>query len=79
MKKALLTLLLFGVVIIGGLQSQLPPLPNDGSDPIKSSPVGGASPVEGGLLILVSLGAGYSLRKLYSIHSENRDLAENQG
>ncbi|MFU8844166.1 MAG: hypothetical protein ACNA7V_10210 [Bacteroidales bacterium] len=77
MKKALITLVLLGMIITGGLQSQSPPFPNGGNDPGGQTPVGGASPIEGGLLILVSLGAGYSLRKLYSMHAENREKAEN--
>jgi hypothetical protein len=76
MKKMLFILLLLGVVIVGGLYSQLPPITYDASEPITPLPGRGTSPVEGGLLILASLGAGYSLRKLYSIHSENRELAE---
>jgi hypothetical protein len=76
MKKALLTLILLGLIITGGLHSQSPPFPNGGNDPGGATPVGGASPLEGGILILISLGVGYSFRKLYSMHIENRERAE---
>ncbi|MBN1340195.1 MAG: hypothetical protein JXA03_12775 [Bacteroidales bacterium] len=40
--------------------------PNPGGGPGSGDlPVGGSSPLGGGLIILVTLGAGYSLRKVF--------------
>jgi len=50
------------------LSAQTPPPPNGGGDPTRGSntPVGGGAPIGGGLLILVALGVGYGVKKVYN-------------
>lgn len=63
--KVLLTAFIAAAPII--LLSQTPPHPNGGNVPGSgNTPVGGASPVGSGMVILLSLAAGYGSRKLYT-------------
>ena len=77
MKMKLYNLLIMAWLCLqtGLLFSQtLPPHPNSGNDPGSgNTPVGGGAPVGEGLLLLVSMGAFYTIRK-YSI--TKRKLAE---
>ncbi len=71
MKK--LVLLIFGIVLSVALSAQIPPSPNgDGSAPTGGghTPVGGGAPLGGGIGILLALGVGYGLKKVYSVESE---------
>jgi len=48
--------------------AQTPPPPNGGNgNPVENgnNPVGGGAPIGSGLLILVALGAGYGVKKVY--------------
>ena len=52
--------------------AQSPPHPNGGSGPgTGNTPVGGGAPIGGGLLILMSLGIGYSAKKVYDLRKKN--------
>lgn len=77
MKKTILTvgLLLFLTWgIMPSLFSQSPAPPNgDGSNPTTSghnNPVGGGAPIDGGLSILLALGASYGGNKLFKTRKE---------
>jgi len=74
MKKYILTILFFCFLTIGGIMAQTPPHPNGGGGPgAGNTPVGGGASIGGGLLILVSLGVGYGLRKIYDIRSKSQE------
>jgi hypothetical protein len=44
-----------------------PPDPGSGGPGTGDLPVGGGSPIGGGLIILLSFGVGYGLKKVYNI------------
>jgi hypothetical protein len=74
MKKVMINLAILFVITIGSLTAQLPPHPNGGNSPnAGNTPVGGAASIGGGLIILVSLGMGYTMKKIYSLRSANRE------
>jgi hypothetical protein len=72
MKKTLINLFLLALIICtGSLFAQVPPHPNDGGGPGSGDiPVGGGASVGGGLLILLSLGLGYSGKKIYDFRQK---------
>ena len=47
-----------------------------GSPEAGDVPIGGSAPVGSGLVILLSLGAGYGAKKLYNYNKEKEDLEE---
>ncbi len=47
-----------------------------GSPEAGDVPIGGSAPVGSGLIILLSLGAGYGAKKLYNYNKEKEDLEE---
>ena len=52
--------------------AQNPPHPNGGNSPGSgNTPVGGGAPIGGGMLILISLGLGYSAKKIYEYRKNN--------
>jgi hypothetical protein len=63
------TLLLFNPFVNTAL-SDLPPDPGTGGPGTGDIPVGGGSPLEGGLILLISLGVTYGFKKLYSGRKE---------
>ncbi len=74
MSKKLFCLVSLFILIAGNILSQNPPHPNGGVVPgISNVPVGGGSPIGGGLLILLFLGLGYGMRKMYEIRSKSTD------
>jgi len=74
MKKNILTILFFCFLTIGEIMAQMPPHPNGGEGPGGgNTPVGGGASIGGGLLILVSLGVGYGLRKIYDIRNRSKE------
>lgn len=60
LKIAMFMLCLF--MALGGLEAQPPPPPDPGDDDI---PIGGRVPIGSGAVILLTLGAGYAVRKAY--------------
>jgi hypothetical protein len=50
------------------LFAQDPPDPNGGAEPGPgNTPVGGRAAVSGGLIVLLTLGAGYGIKKVYDM------------
>lgn len=66
------------ILAIGTLSAQTPPPPNgDGSNPTGggNTPVGGGgAPIGSGLFILLGLGAGYGIKKVFEL--KKRKLKE---
>ena len=67
MKKAILNLILVGLLIIVPLitvtaSAPPPPPPGPGTG---EEPIGGAAPVGSGLVLLISMGAAYGAKKVY--------------
>ncbi len=74
MKKKIIGLAIFALITFGTSFAQLPPHPNGGNDPGPgNTPVGGGASLGGGLIILASLGMGYTMRKIYAFRNENRE------
>jgi hypothetical protein len=72
MKKAIKFLLVSGLILALPLmfkgQPPSPPHPNGGSGPDGGNTVvGGIAPIDGGLSILLLLGAAYGSRKIYRL------------
>jgi hypothetical protein len=68
MKKAILNLILVGLliivpVIITSASSPPPPPPGPGTG---EEPIGGAAPIGSGLVLLISMGAAYGAKKVYN-------------
>ena len=61
LKIAMLMLCLF--MALGGLEAQGPPPPPPPDD--DDIPIGGSLPIGSGAVILLTLGAGYAVRKAY--------------
>ena len=68
MNKILKLLIITAIVIVPLLTATAsvppppPPPPGGGGDPI---PIGGTAPIEGGVVILVSMAAAYGAKKIY--------------
>ncbi|MCB2219338.1 MAG: hypothetical protein KQI35_03005 [Bacteroidetes bacterium] len=74
MKKVIINLAILFVITITTVSAQLPPHPNGGVSPTAgNTPVGGGASIGGGLIILISLGMGYAMKKIYSLRSDNRE------
>jgi len=71
MKKIMIiTVLMFIFFCMrANLGAQIPPHPsqNGNGSQVSGPPVGGGTPVDGGLMILLTLGAAYKLRKLRNL------------
>lgn len=74
--KQLKLLILIGIFALtfSILKAQSPPHPNGGSAPGSgSTPVGGGAPNGGGLIILLTLGLGYSTKKIFDMRKETSE------
>ncbi|MCF8378379.1 MAG: hypothetical protein K9H49_02310 [Bacteroidales bacterium] len=68
--SAIISVLLFSGICI----AQSPPHPNGGSAPGSSAtPVGGGSPISGGLIFMLIFGAGYAAKKGFDLRKELMD------
>jgi hypothetical protein len=68
MKKLIITLSLLAFFFVAPmfLLAQTPPHPNGGGGPGGgNTPVGGAAPIDGGLTIMMVLGAAYASKKIF--------------
>jgi len=71
---AKLLVIMMMVLTTSVLFAQGPPDPNDGSDPgTDNTPVGGRAAVSGGLIVLLTLGAGYGIKKVYDIKAKTAE------
>lgn len=60
-------LLMAGVCISDSASAQAPPPPPvGGTGSGNDQPIGGTAPIGGGLILLLSMGAGYALKKFYA-------------
>lgn len=51
--------------------------PNPPGDPgAGGDPIGGGAPIGGGIAILLSLGAAYGGKKLYTFYSKNKEVLD---
>ena len=64
---------LFFVLIIYSVEAQPPPPPGQVLN-TASNAIGGSAPIGGGLLILLGLGAAYSVKKLYNNYKPGEEL-----
>lgn len=72
MKKSLIGLLFAMFIYVCSLTAQVPPHPNEGGGPGSGDlPVGGGASIGGGLLILLSLAAGYGSKKIYEFRKRS--------
>lgn len=62
----LLVSLMFSPFLMNDLLADQPPDPGTGGPGTGDIPVGGGSPIGGGLVILISLGVAYGFKKVYS-------------
>jgi hypothetical protein len=68
MKKTLFICLTVITMVLSPLflQAQNPPHPNGGNNPGgNNTPVGGSAPINGGITLLLVMGTGYGMRKIY--------------
>ena len=66
MKKAILTI----AIVLGSICLYSQPTPPLGGNAGNSGPVGGGAPIDGGLSILLAMGAAYGASKLYKVKQE---------
>ena len=62
----LIVALMFSPVSINDILADQPPDPGTGGPGTGDIPVGGGSPLDGGLVLLISLGLTYGFKKIYS-------------
>ena len=70
-KKILLTSIIFFLFVFVSL-ADAPPPPGSGpsgTDP----PVGGGTPIGSGIVLLISLGAGYGIKKVYNVRKNSNE------
>lgn len=68
MKKAIIISITAIVLMLSPMfiQAQNPPHPNGGNSPdATNTPVGGGAPLDGGIALLLAMGAGYGMRKIF--------------
>lgn len=58
--------LMFSPIAMNDICADQPPDPGTGGPGTGDIPVGGGSPIDGGLVLLISLGVTYGFKKLYS-------------
>jgi len=69
----LLLVLMLGQVITSNVLADQPPDPGTGGPGTGDIPVGGGTPIDGGLIVLVSLGVTYGIKKIVQgIQSKNK-------
>lgn len=71
---AKLLVIMMMVFTTSALFAQDPPDPNGGADPDEgNTPVGGRAAVSGGLIVLLTLGAGYGVKKVYDMRAKTSE------
>jgi hypothetical protein len=67
MKKAILTI----AIVLGSICLYAQPVPPPSGNGLNGNqPAGGGAPIDGGLSILLALGAAYGASKLYKVKEE---------
>jgi hypothetical protein len=75
MKKNILKLLLFSILLIAGQQLLAQGPPNPPEDPSTGgAPVGGTAPIGGGTELLILMALGYGTKKSYKLKMKKREL-----
>lgn len=64
------TLLICFILLATNIFADLPPDPGTGGPGTGDIPVGGGSPIGGGLFILLSLGIAYGSKKLFELRNK---------
>jgi hypothetical protein len=71
---AKLLVIMMMVFTTSALFAQGPPDPNGGNEPDGgNTPVGGRAAVSGGLIVLLTLGAGYAAKKVYDLRAKTSE------
>ena len=72
MKKIIIALTVIGLAfcLSGPLSAQPSPETQGNGNPIGGPPIGGSAPIDGGVAILVALGAAYGARRWYAFQKE---------
>jgi hypothetical protein len=75
MKKFFKTMMISALIITGVALSvpssaQAPTPPPTGGSGNGDQPIGGTAPIGGGILLLLVMGAGYGIKKVYSTKAE---------
>ena len=71
---AKLLVIMMMVLTTAAIFAQSPPDPNGGNTPNGSNtPVGGRAAVSGGLIVLLTLGAGYGAKKIYDMKAKTAE------
>ena len=77
MKKIIRTLSVIAIIAVGAsfntAFSQPPPPNQSNGSSTGGAPIGGSSPIGSGMLLLITMAAGYGVKKVYDIKEENRD------
>lgn len=70
----LLVALMFSPISMNDIFADLPPDPGTGGPGTGDIPVGGGSPIGGGLVLLISLGMTYGFKKIYEGNNREDQL-----
>ena len=66
MKKAILTI----AIVLGSICLYAQPIPPPSGNGLNGNQPGGGAPIDGGLSILLAMGAAYGASKLYKLKEE---------
>ncbi len=73
---AILTISFFAGISTVNAQATSPSDPPSGGPQAGDQPIGGSAPVGSGLVILLSLGAGYGAKKVYNYYKTEKEELE---
>jgi len=74
MKKVFKILVVTAFLLAGPIFLSAQPMPSDGDaggGVTNGGPIGGAAPIGGGLIIMLTLGAAYGAKKVYNIRKKS--------
>jgi hypothetical protein len=80
MKKLFRSFVTIAIILIGVTFAQVsfaqpPQPPASGSNGGNNTPMGGAAPVDGGLIFLIAAGIGYGAKKVYNAKFSGKENA----
>lgn len=70
-KIARFTLLIAFLVAVNSLLAQVPPPPPSGHGSGGNQPAGGGAPIEGGIGLMLAMGAAWGGKKLFVLNKKN--------